>query len=360
MPTVLSKILLKNKRILTYCVSTLFSAIGIAYFKIMVHKRQEISLFSKWRVLLILNTITTEIPLLLSPFACIECIFYLLELLHKYNKITLIYFLSTSLLGVILPIYHIQRNKYLINVNFDFNKDFMKSIKQSLYIPSMLLFGVISIRLILYLMKFIVSGGFGLITIASTLICVYQLAKFITKVGFTPFNPVHFSRFLFAIMVFYAAKYPLGYVGKIYQVLAKLERIIINVMYKSLLPYFSKICKIKRKLTLLIGILLSNGLSLIIHSSLSEYMFPLSYETEKYCLEQDNKWMYESFYYFLGKRNQCLPKAIYLEIFEFAGLEFEYKLIFKNNRNYETQKNEYSMLYVIVSYLACWKIRRNQ
>ena len=75
-----------NKRVYFYGAIVAISAIGIIHFKQSLSQRDEIQIFSQHTSINKIDLITTELPLLIAPFAGIDAIHYLTEIIYDLNQ----------------------------------------------------------------------------------------------------------------------------------------------------------------------------------------------------------------------------------------------------------------------------------
>ena len=339
MPSVFSKILGADKRVYLYGAIIAISAIGYIHFKHTLSQRDEIHIFTQQTSINKMDLVTTELPLLIAPFAGIDAIHYLTEIIyhliqtHKINQKSLKYFGITGLLGFALPIMYVLRNKN-INSTAIQKQGIRDGFKRfTVHIASILSFmGICGImyRFFLWSLKFSFSAPFLVVGTAN----LYQIWP--TRINMDQIK--NDRKLQIEAMARLVLGTILGVVGiKIYIKMRNYEQYKMNKIYGGLRVIFEGIKDrfiwndVEWKYVTFCGILIANLFNFLMDSVVSKYFMPFSFKIRNSFLDANNQWIYESYYYFMNDVNKTLPKEIFCEIFSYAGIEQDFRFLMENN-----------------------------
>eukprot|EP01084_Bolivina_argentea_P261869 442700_1 len=336
MPSVWSQFMGADKRVYIYGAVIALSSIGLIHFKQSLSKRDEIQIFTQQTTINKMDLITTELPLLIAPFAGIDAIHYSTEIIYDLIKTQTINdklaknCLISTLLGFGLPIVYVLRN-HNIKVK---NNGIRIGVKRFIYhIGSITflcaIFGI-TYRAILWSLKFSVSTPFFIIGTA----LIYKMYKRLNKVNIYTDRALQIDsmvRSVIGVVSFLVGR-------KVYVRLRDYEQYRMQKIYGGITRMVNKILNkfiwndMDLKYVLLSGIFVSNLFNFLMDSTVSKFFMPFSFKIRNRFLEQSNYWIYESYYYYISDVNNTLPKEICCEIFSYAGIEQDFKFLIENDK----------------------------
>ena len=362
MPSVFSKIIGADNRVYLYGAIVAISALGIIHFKQSLSSRDEIQMFSQQTSINKMDLITTELPLLIAPFAAIDSVHYLTEIIYHsiQNKSwnpdqqSLQYLGISSLLGFALPLVFVMRNKSIKSAN---REGIRNGVRRFFYhistITGIILGCGFLYRSFLWSLKYSVSTPFLMVSIT----CAYHMYKKGDIGGLIrngEFKGPAITRLVLGGLS--------GYSGvKVYGMLKDYEQRRMSKIYGGLRKIYGVIMEQLifddigdyMKYVLLGGILTANLYNLILDSVVSKYFMPFSFKIRNKFMDADNQWIYESYYYYMNEVNYGLPKDIFCEIFKYAGIEEDFRLWMENDEcriKYE-EKHAYVQELMILAHI---------
>eukprot|EP01083_Nonionella_stella_P034648 94793_1 len=337
MPSVLSTLFSAPKRVYVYGAIVAISTIGLIHFKQNFTRREsrdEIQILSQQTNINKMDLITTELPLLIAPFAGIDAIHYATEIVydlvntHTVHPDVLQRCALSGLLGFGLPIVYVFRNK-----NMSSSNGIRSGVKRFVYhiasVASLVGWSAVTYRFMLWSLKYSLSTPF--FVVGSVLL--YKLFKQMKSV-----RPVdEFMKLsTFIRLTATGASFAIG--SKVYFRMREYEKYRMNKIYDTINTAFFRIWSkfiwhdVDMKYVLFSGIFIANLFNFLMDSVVSKYFMPFSFKIRNKFLEQNNNWIYDSYYHYMSDANTMLPKSILWEIFSFAAIEEDFRLWIGNDQ----------------------------